>query len=267
MTDFEQLEAALWKQFTSPEANGLDMILPITELSKESSTLVLGYGAAQKSARDAMIPYFHVCGENSGKDPLRTLIIGGWHGTERLSVYSAASMLGAIQNRLRIVAGMEVTAYPAVNVEATRAGEFLTPDQQAGGVGLWKDSQFPHVQVLERELMRYPYHLILVLRENSARSGFQVTLWPSGNGAESVLGDSLRRLQTHAGDDLLEWSVNPPASQVARNLTPMPGDCQPTEVVVEIPTTGDAKLAKEQTLGLVLTLLHAARQGRMEGLL
>jgi hypothetical protein len=50
-------------------------------------------------------------------------------------------------------------------------------------------------------------------------------------------------------------------------LTPVPSDGQPTEVVVEIPTTGDARQAKEQTLGLVLTLLHAARQGRMEGLL
>ncbi len=267
MTDFEQLEAALWRQFTSPEANGLDMILPITELSLESSTLVLGYGGEQKATREAMIPYFHVCGENSGDDPLRALIIGGWLGTERLSVYSVASMLGAIQNRLRIVAGMEVTAYPAVNVEATRAGEDLTSGQQAEGVSLWKESRFPHVQVLERELQRYAYHLILVLRENPARSGFQVTLWPSGEGAETVLCDSLRRLQTHAGDDLLEWTVNPPSPQDARALTPIPGDSQPTEVVVEIPTAGDAKLAKEQTLGLVLTLLHAARQGRMEGLL
>lgn len=265
MTDFEQLEAALWKQFASPEANGLDMILPITELSLESSTLVLGYGGEEKSAREAMIPYFHVCGENSGKDPLRALIIGGWHGTDRLSVYSAASMLGAIQNRLRIVAGMEVTAYPAVNGEAIRAGEVLTPEQQVQGVRLWEESRFQHVQVLERELQRYAYHLIVVLRESSENSGFRVTLWPSGDGAEAVFSDSLRRLQTHAGDDLLEWSVNPPG--IARNLTPMPGDNQPTEVVVEIPTSGDAKLAKEQTLGLVLTLLHAARQGRMEGLL
>jgi hypothetical protein len=44
-------------------------------------------------------------------------------------------------------------------------------------------------------------------------------------------------------------------------------DTQPTEVVVELPATGNARQAKEQTLGLVLTLLHAARQGRMEGLL
>lgn len=267
MTDFEHFESALWRHFASKDANGLDILLPIIELSAQSSTLVLGDGECATTPRGGMIPCFHVCGENSGKDPLRALIIGGWLGSERLAVYSISSMLGSIQNRLRIVAGMEVTAYPALNVDAIRAGEVLAADQKLEDLQLWKTSRCVHIQVLERELQHTTYHLILVMRENPDISGFHVTLWPNGDGAEAVLCDSLRRLQTHAGDDLLEWAVNPSTPKISRALTPVPSDNQPTEVVVEIPTTGDARQAKEQTLGLVLTLLHAARQGRMECLL
>ena len=251
----------------SKDANGLDILIPIIELSEQSSTLVLGDAESATTPRGGIIPCFHVCGENSGKDPLRALIIGGWLGSERVAVYSISSMLGSIQNRLRIVAGMEVTAYPALNVDAIRAGKALAVGQTPEDLQLWKASRLHHILALERELQRRTYHLIVVLRENPHNSGFHVTLWPNGEESEAVLCDSLRRLQTHAGDALLKWTVDPSTSGVSRSLTPVPSDGQPTEVVVEIPTTGDARQAKEQTLGLVLTLLHAARQGRMEGLL
>lgn len=266
MLRFEHLEQSLWKNYVDASKGPLSLLDPLKDLSLDSGTLILGYGGGQIAIRSEMIPYFHIVGQQFHDDPLHVLLVAGWLGTDRLSVLSLASLLGVMENRLRVVGGMEVTAFPAMNMEALRSGEYLTSKQQLEGVRLWSGSSCTHVRVLENEFQRYPYGVAVVLRENPSISHFHVTNWPSTHGAETVLTDSLKRLK-RTGGDLLEWSVDPDFSRIARSFTPLPQDRPCTELAIEIPSGGDASLAKEHTLGLVLTLMHAARQGRMEGLL
>jgi hypothetical protein len=242
----------------------LDLLLPLLEASEESSTLVIGYSASKQSIRSELIPYFHVVGRRGAVEPLRVLVVGGLLGTDRLSVYILVSLIAGLENRLRLVDGLEVTAYPAVNVEALRTGDPLTGKQQLEGLRLWTGSACSHVRVLEQEMLRYPYDLVISVRERPVANRFDVAVWPSGEQSGSVLSDSLERLSVHSGS-LLAWKVAGMKDRLGRMFTPVPAAVQPSEVVVDLPSGGDPRATMSDASGLLLTLMHAARQARAEG--
>ena len=98
---------------TTFEAGNQDvesLIAPLVELSNDSSTLMLGYGLGQAGIREEMIPYFHVCGTREGETPLHALLIGGWVGTETVTPLAIARLLAAMESRLQLAEGIEVTA-------------------------------------------------------------------------------------------------------------------------------------------------------------
>jgi hypothetical protein len=78
-----------------------------------------------------MIPYFHVCGTPADKEPIRVLVIGGWVGTEIITPYAIARLLVALESRLRLATGIEITAYPVANLEAHRETVFLPVSSRA----------------------------------------------------------------------------------------------------------------------------------------
>ena len=117
--------------FKSGRQNVQDLIAPLIELASQSSSLLVGYGTPQAGVRSEMIPYFHVCGTPADKEPIRVLVIGGWVGTEIITPYAIARLLVALESRLRLATGIEITAYPVANLEAHRR-------------------RFPHQQTAER---------------------------------------------------------------------------------------------------------------------
>ena len=119
--------------FKSGRQNVQDLIAPLIELASQSSSLVVGYGTPQAGVRSEMIPYFHVCGTPADKEPIRVLVIGGWVGTEIITPYAIARLLVALESRLRLATGIEITAYPVANLEAHRETVFLTSKQQSDG--------------------------------------------------------------------------------------------------------------------------------------
>lgn len=239
---------------------------PLIELSVESPSLILGYGGKQPLDRSEMIPYFHVCGRSGNHRTLRVLLVGGWLGNEIDSTWVIASFLTEIEQRLRLLAGIEVTAYPVINRDALREGTHLTAEQHAKSLRLWEGSDLPQVEILERELWRYDYDLAVVLRQAKLAHGFSADVWPSGGGIETVMSDALRRYA--AVDNEFAWSIRPTNPRFPRVLTPVPerGN-QPTEVLLSVPGAEDQGLQAKEATGLLLTVLHAARQARAEGLI
>lgn len=242
------------------------LIAPLIALSQESSSLIVGYGSPQAGVRKNMIPYFHVCGTEPVQIPIRALILGGWVGTESITPYAVARMLAALEARLQLVNGLEVTAYPVINLEAHRAGVFLTEKQQAAGVSCWEESPCSHIKVLESELQRYEYDVIIVLREHVRSHDADVEAWLAEDEQKAVLSDCLKRHATVSPH--FRWRINPVRPTYARALTPIPQAArQPAEIVIGLPGALAPQAQAQEALMLALTLCHAARQGREEGLM
>lgn len=251
---------------TESPLDALGLLAPLIEQSEQSSTLILGFSGGQQSARQEMIPYFHVCGPSSGQEPIRALIIGGWVGTESQTSFLVARLVAAIEQELRLVTGIEVTAYPVVNVEAHRAGEEQTAKQQIEGTDLWKDSASTHIRVLERELQRYNYDVVILLRENSETDNLKAEVWPGTPGQSVVLQDSLARFSQR--EDGFSYQASPEHPTFSRTLTPLPGDGhQPAELVVSLGTASSDHDQTDLGIELLLSILHSFRQARLEEVL
>ncbi|HWL52371.1 MAG TPA: hypothetical protein VNQ90_08045 [Chthoniobacteraceae bacterium] len=236
------------------------------ELSSHSSTLILGYGGGEKATRKELLPYFHVCGAGGGEEPVRALIVGGWSGEETTTTYAIARFLASIEERLRLVSGIEVTAYPIANLEARRAGIAVTPEQEKEGVRFWCDSPFRHVRALENELRRYSYDLVIILREAAPAADMEVNVWPDSEVSASIVRDALNRYAS-AGT-AFSWAFDPENGPFPRIFTPLPeSGNQPTEVLIALPGSRDQEEQANQGMGLLLTMLHAARQAKAEGVL
>lgn len=253
-------------QFESGAQDVESLVAPLLELAADSSSLIVGYGNPQTGVRRDLIPYFHVCGTEPVQVPIRTLILGGWVGTENVTPYAVARMLAALESRLQLVNGLEVTAYPVINLEAHRAGIFLTGKQQIDGVACWQNSPSSHIQVLEKELLRYEYDVLIVLRENVRSKDAEVEAWLAEEEQKNVLSDALKR---HAAvSENFQWRINPLRPAYARSLTPIPqASRQPAEIVIGLPGALPPREQAQEALMLALTLCHAARQGREEGLM
>jgi hypothetical protein len=260
-TDFQISE-----RFASGRCDVDELIAPLIDLTHESSSLVVGYGMPQAGVREKMIPYFHVCGTYTDVEPLRVLIIGGWAGTETVTPFAIARLLAAMEARLSLVAGLEVTAYPAANLEAHREGVFLTDKQQYDSVRCWENSSCSHIRVMENELRRYDYDAVFLLRENPNATETEVEAWVSQERQHAVISEALER-QANSGDPV-HWKTNSPKPGFARTFTPIPhAAIQPAEIVIGLPGARDSADRATEAIGLMLSLLHALRESRQEGVL
>lgn len=259
-TDFQISE-----RFASGQCDVDDLIAPLVDLTHESSSLVVGYGMPQAGVREKMIPYFHVCGTYTEVEPLRALLVGGWMGTERVTPFAIARLLAAMEARLSLVAGLEVTAYPAANLEAHRAGVSLTENQQQDGVLCWRKSACSHIRVMENELRRYDYDVVILLRENPKGKKMGVEAWVGQERHTAVLEDALQRQA--AANAEFRWKIHPAKPAYERSFTPIPNSAvQPAEIIIDLPGARDPSESASEALALMLGLLHALRQARQEGL-
>ncbi len=242
------------------------LIAPLIELATDSSTLILGYGLAQAGIREEMIPYFHVCGTKAAEAPVHALLVGGWVGMENVTTLSIARILAAMEARLQLAEGIEVTAYPVANLDAHRAHTYLADKQELPDVRCWEESPSTHIQVLEKELRRYPYDVVFLLRQNPRASEPDVEAWLTTDQQKVVIGDALKRhasVATH-----LRWKSNPVRPVYKRTFTPMPDtDKQPAEIIIGLPGALSPAEQSSEAITLVFSILHAIRQGRKEGLL
>jgi hypothetical protein len=251
--------------FEAGQQNVESLIAPLIELAAESPTLILGYGLAQAGIREEMIPYFHVCGTRAAETPIRALVVGGWVGTETITPLAIARLLAAMEARLHLAEGIEVTAYPAANLEAHRQNVFLTDRQQLPDVRCWENSPNSHVQVLERELQRYPYDAVFLLRQNPRARDSEVEAWLSTDQQKAVISDTLKRHGETSPK--FRWKPNPVRPVYARTFTPMPEtEKQPAEIIIGLPGALSPSEQSGEAIALVLGLLHAIRQARQEGM-
>lgn len=260
------VDAQIRKNFAE-DCQDVDRLLaPLVELSKTSATLVLGYGLGQPGSRETMVPYFHVRGPRTSDRPVRVLVIGGWIGTETVTALTAARLIAALEHRLNLAEGIEVTAYPVANLEAHRAGLYLTAEQEALGARCWEDSPCSHVRVIEREIMRYDYDLIVMVRQNNRRFDCEVEAWLVEDEQKRILTGALHRYDPEGEGK--NWRVNPVRPTHRRTFTPTPAlERQPAEVVVALPGARSPEEQANEGMGIILSLAHAVRQARLEGLL
>lgn len=252
--------------FDSGKHDVESLIAPLVELSADSSTLILGYGLAQAGIREEMIPYFHVCGTKAAEAPVHALLVGGWMGTETVTTLSIARLLAAMEARLQLAEGIEVTAYPVANLDAHRARTYLADKQELPDVRCWEESPSTHIQVLEKELRRYPYDVVFLLRQNHRATEPDVEAWLTTDQQKIVVSDALKR--HGAGDTSLRWKSNPVRPVYKRTFTPMPeSDKQPAEIIIGLPGALSPAEQSNEAIGLVFGILHAIRQARKEGLL
>lgn len=259
-------DSQITDRFNAGRQDVQDLIAPLLELSARSSSLIVGYGAPQAGVRSEMIPYFHVCGTPIEKQPLRVLVIGGWVGTEIITPYAVARLLVALESRLRLAAGIEITAYPVANLEAHRQTVFLTSKQQLDGARCWENSQCSHVQVIERELERYDYEAIFLLRQNPRALDADVEAWLAEDEQKAALAEALRRYAS--ASPLFRWRANPVRPTYSRTFTPIPNrDRQPAEIIIGLPGALNADEQAQESMALILSLSHAMREARAEGVL
>ncbi|MDD5198902.1 MAG: hypothetical protein PHC88_03795 [Terrimicrobiaceae bacterium] len=242
-----------------------DLIAPLVELAMDSASLVVGYGIGQPGDRSQMIPYFHVCGRNADHEPIRALVVAGWVGTEIVSPYALARLIAAMEAQVPLAADTELTAYPIANLAAYREGVFLTPDQPPRTV-CWSESQCNHVRVLENELLRYDYDYVILLRENPRAVAADVEAWLPSREQQVVISAALKRYA--AVDEGFKWRVNPGSPIYTRTFTPLPDrNRQPVEITIGLAAAKSPADQANEAISLVLSLLHAAREARREGVL
>ncbi|HEY8901795.1 MAG TPA: hypothetical protein VIM61_15390 [Chthoniobacterales bacterium] len=240
------------------------LIAPLADLAQDSASLIVGYAPTASRQRQDAIPYFHVCGSYAEHPPVRALIVGGWFGNEVRSPYAIARLIATMEKRASLAAGLEVTAFPVANLEAHRAKTYLTDDQFAAGASCWEESPSPHVQVIEKELLRYPYDIVIFLRENPRAVETDAEAWLVEESHKRVLSEALEKYA--ADTPHFRWKTNPSAPVYRRSFTPVPGvNRQPSEVIIGLSA---ARTPAEQTndvAGIVFALLHSVRQARQEG--
>jgi hypothetical protein len=252
--------------FESGKQDIESLIAPLRELATQSETLVLGYGTGQAGIRKEMIPYFHVSGPPAKEAPVRALIVGGWFGTETVTPLAIARLLVAMEARLQLVTGVEVTSYPAANLEAHRENVFLMDRQQLPDVQCWEGSKCTHVQVLEKELLRYPYDVVILLRQHPRASEANADAWLTSDKQKIVFRDALQRYA--ATSPRFTWSPNPVRPNYARTFTPMPNtEKQPAEIIIGLPGASSPAEQSGEAIAIILGLLHALREARQEDLL
>jgi hypothetical protein len=242
------------------------LISPLVELSMDSPSLIVGWGATQSGLRKDMIPYFHVCGRLAVERPVRALVVGGWHGAEEATPYAVARMIAVFEARLQLVNGLEVTAYPVANLDAFRDPTHLVLRQPMSALRCWEESPLSHIKVLEKELQRYPYDAVFLLRENVYARDTDVEAWTGNDTARGILEGAFSRYGTVAPD--FRWRINPSQPVYRRSFTPVPDmDTQPVEIVVGLSRAQDPKLQAQEAIAVVLNVTHSLRQAREEGVL
>ncbi|HVE16470.1 MAG TPA: hypothetical protein VNB29_07025 [Chthoniobacterales bacterium] len=254
------------ERFASGKTTVDELIAPLIEQATDSASLVVGYGINQPGDRSQMIPYFHVCGTSSDHPPVRALLVGGWVGTETVTPYALARLIAALEAVSPLAAGTEVTAYPVANLAAHREGVFVTPDQAGGQAVCWEESAVNHVRVLEKELRRYDYDFVILLRQNPRALSADVEAWLPTKPHKIVFSEALDRYA--AADADFKWRANPSAPVYARHFTPIPGTTrQPVEITIGLAAAKPPAEQANEAISLVLSLLHAVRHARSEGVL
>jgi len=249
------------KHFESEPPTVESLIAPLVDLATDSSTLILGYGLGQSALREEMIPYFHICGTKATEAPMRALIVGGWVGTETVTPIAIAHLISAMESRLQMAEGIEVTAYPVANLEAYRQNVFLTDRQKLPDVRCWEDSRNSHVLVLEKELRRYDYDIVILLRQNPRALEADLEAWLSSDEQKSAYHETLTRYAATAPH--FRWKANPVRPVYARTFTPIPETYhQPAEIIIGLPGGRTPAEQSSEARGLILSLLHAARDSR-----
>jgi hypothetical protein len=251
-------------RFEAGRTNVDDLVAPLEELAQDSSTLIVGYAPTASRRREHAIPYFHVCGAATDKPSIHALIVGGWFGTEARSPYAIARLVAAMEQRAVLAAGLEVTAIPVANVRAHREGTFLTDAEGTTAPRCWEESTVDHVPVLEKELHRYPYDIVIFLRENPRAKDTDVEAWLVEDSSKRVLGDALRK---HAKENAgFKWKANPSSPVYRRTFTPVPRVAkQPAEIIVGLAAAKSPDELNNETVGLVFALLHSLREARAAG--
>lgn len=247
------------------EQSGKDVqgfVAPLIALCDDSSTLIVGYSGGEIKIREDLIPYFHLVGHRLGQEPLRALLIGSWVGGESPTSLAVARLVAALEGRVTLAQGMEVTAYPVANLAAYREGK---AEKDPGK--LWQDSELAHVPIFEREVQRYSYDLILNFHVDPKASDLVVEGWAEGDVRSKVFSDPLSRFGDVA--PAFKWTLNPEKAQFARVFTPVPGrkNDQPVEVAIGLPGKLSTDEQTAAALKISLSLLHQFRQARVEGLL
>jgi hypothetical protein len=242
------------------------LIAPLAELAQDSSSLIVGYAPTASRRREDAIPYFHVCGTSADKPPVRALVVGGWFGSETRSPYAIARLIAAMEERSGLATGLEVTAFPVANLKAHRTGAYLSEDQTVAGACCWEESSYDHVQVLEKELLRYAYDVVIFLRENPRAVETDAEVWLAEDSHKQALAEALQRYAQQAAD--FRWKVNPSAPIYRRTFTPVPrSDKQPSEIIIGLAASKSPSEQTNDLTGIVFTLLHALREGRQAGML
>jgi hypothetical protein len=252
-------------RFTGGVADLDSLIAPLVEVAMESPSLIVGYGYPQSGLRRDMIPYFHVCGRLDVAHPVRILVAGGWHGGERTTPYAVAKMLAVFEARLQLVNGLEVTAYPVANLDAFRDPTLAALQQRPEELQCWENSKLSHIQILERELGRYPYDIIFQLRENVYARDTDIEAWIENGPSRAIMEGAFRRYGMVAPE--MRWRINPARPVYRRSFTPVPDtEWQPAEIVLGLSQAQDPVQQSNELIAVVLSITHAMRQAREEGL-
>lgn len=257
-------DTLLKNRFEAGQSRLSDLLPPLLELVENSSTMVVGYGIAQAGVREEMIPYFHICGASSGQEPVRVLLLGGWSGTEIVAPFAIARILVAMEAKASLAKGLEITAYPVANLEAHKLDVFLTEKQILNGVRCWQNSPCSHVAVIEKELRRYAYDAILLVRESGPTSPPAAEAWLPED--DTSLSDCLKSFAVV--DPEFRWTVNPSDPKSQRFFTPIPeAEKQPAEITVFLPSSQSTEAQTDHAMALILSLLHGMRDARSQALL
>ncbi len=235
-----------------------DLIAPLAEIATDSASLIIGYVPTASRRREDALPYFHVCGSSADRPPVRVLVVGGWFGNEERSPYAIARLIAALEQKPDLAAGFEVTAFPVANLEAHRSRTFLTRGQSLTASRCWEETAPEYVRLLERELQRYDYDLVIFVREHPRMHETDIEAWLTEDADKHTLG---RALTEHAAQQPgLRLRVNPSTPDYRRTFTPVPGERrQPAEILVGLSATKSAGEQTQDFASIVFALLAARR--------
>lgn len=253
----------LRRRYESNPWNLAGIIEPLADLSEDSPALILGYGAAQPVSREDLIPYFHLVGPTRSRQRIHALIIGGWLGNDHATGFVIADFIVALAQKLELLNEIELTAFPIINVDAFNQQLFLTERQQLEGVRFWEKSDIPHVQLLEREIYRYPYDLVVTLRSTDQAEGIIPQVWP----ATPEIGQVFSKILGWNPDPTTGITPGAPTGSysLGRIFTPTPAHApQPSEVVLGLPGQMPVAEQSQLAIGVLLPLLHALRQSHIQ---
>jgi hypothetical protein len=241
------------------------LLAPLEELSEDSATLLTGYAASQQgwNKREDLVPYYHVLGRSAEKDPTRILLTAGWLGTEETATYALLRLIAVLEERFQLLDGIETTIYPIVNLDARRSGEPKTVEQLLQPFVLWQESEARPIRVIERELWRYDYDLAINLAEAPLASEFSIHLWAYSPAQKSFIQGVARK--HHANTPGYDWQIQTPAGPITPRLTPVPErQTQPIEALIKVPGQLVTDQQAEETVGLLLFLMHELRESEQQ---